>query len=161
MNAAFFFLSHLVIGVVLLLQRPMDISEKRDALLKELSAIRNSQERFAFVIAKGRNAIPLQEEFKTDANRVEGCLAKLWFHAEMREGRCLFQTDSDSAIVKGISSLLCGFYSGHTPAEVISVEPTFLEKAGISQHLTPNRRNSLSRIWEKIRAFAEIHLYTK
>ncbi len=135
----------------------MTIIEKKDALLAKLSAIRNPQERFSYVVAQARQAPPLDVADKSDANRVEGCLAKLWFVAEFRDGKCFFRTDSDSAIVKGIAAMLCDFYSSCTPDEVLSVDPTFLEKAGISQHLTPNRRNSLSRIWEKIRGFAEEH----
>ena len=136
----------------------MSILAKKEALLRDLSAIKNSQERFAFVIAQGRQGSPIPEEFKNDAHRVEGCLAKLWFHAEYRDGKCFFQVDSDSAIVKGIASLLCNFYSDNSPVEILSLHPEFLEQAGISQHLTPNRRNSLSRMWEKIRSFAEAQL---
>jgi cysteine desulfuration protein SufE len=132
----------------------MHLEKKKEAMLCELSAIKNSQERFAYLIAQGRQAPSLHEGFKTDAFRVEGCLAKLWFVSEFREGRCYFQVDSDSAIVKGISTVLCRFYSDSTPAEILAINPSFLEQAGISQHLTPNRRNSLARVWEKIREFA-------
>ena len=133
----------------------MTITEKKEALLSELSAIANPQERFAFVVSCGRNAPGLPEELKIDVNRVEGCLAKLWFIAEKRDGKCFFRCDSDSAIVKGIASVLCNFYNDQTSDEVLCTDPSFLESVGITQHLTPNRRNSLTKIWEKIRRFAE------
>jgi cysteine desulfuration protein SufE len=136
----------------------MTIVEKKEAVLARLAAIKNPQDRFAHVVSHGRQSTPLDAVFKTDAFRVEGCLAKLWFVSEFREGKCYFQADSDSAIVKGIATILCDFYSGHTPEEVISLEPEFFEKVGITQHLTPNRRNSLSKIWQKIRGFALSHL---
>jgi len=135
----------------------MTIAEKKDALLAELSGIRNSQERFAHLISLARKQPPLEPEFKTDAYRVEGCLAKLWFVPSYRDGKCFFRADSDSAIVKSIASLLCEFYSGQTPEEVLAVDPSFLESVGISQHLTQNRRNSLTKVWEKIRTFAAEH----
>ena len=136
----------------------MTIANKKDALLKELSAIKNSQERFTFVIAQARQSPALDVAFKTDAFRVEGCLAKLWLVTEYRDRKCFFQTDSDSAIVKGIATVLCRFYSDCLPVDILSIDPSFLEAAGITQHLTPNRRNSLSRIWEEIRGFAIEHL---
>ena len=132
----------------------MTIADKQRELLTRLGNIRNAQERFAYVVACGRNAPPLEAVFKTDAYKVEGCLAKLWFVPETRDGRCYFKTDSDSAIVKGIATLLCDFYSGQTSAEILSVDPSFLEQGGINQHLTPNRRNSLGKIWDKIREYA-------
>jgi cysteine desulfuration protein SufE len=70
-------------------------------------------------------------------------------------GKCHFQTDSDSAIMKGIAVMLCEFYSNQTPEEIVTLDPSFLSQVGITQHLTPNRRNGLARIWEKIRDFAQ------
>jgi cysteine desulfuration protein SufE len=132
----------------------MTIAEKKQTVLAQLAAIKNSQERFAHVIACGRQHTGLTDDFKTDAFRVEGCLAKLWFVSEFRDGRCYFRTDSDSAIVKGIAAVLADFYSGHTPGEILAIDPSFFEKVGITQHLTPNRRNSLSKVWNRIREFA-------
>jgi cysteine desulfuration protein SufE len=135
----------------------MTLPEKREHLLATLGAIKIPQERFAHVVQAGRER-SLDAEFKTDAFRVEGCLAKLWFVPEFRDGKCLFRADSDSAIVKGIAVMLCDFYSGHAPAEILAVNPAFLETVGITQHLTQNRRNSLSKIWERIQAFASAHI---
>ena len=119
-----------------------------------LKALRTSQDRFAYLVQRGRAHPALAAEFKTEAHKVTGCLAKVWFVAKFREKRCYFETDSDSAIVKGIAAVLCEFYSGQTPEEIVGTDPAFLETAGINQHLTPNRRNSLARIWEMIRGFA-------
>ena len=56
-----------------------------------------------------------------------------------------------------MAGLLCEFYSGHAPAEILAHDPKFLAPLGITQHLTPNRRNALSKVWERIRQFAEAH----
>jgi cysteine desulfuration protein SufE len=132
----------------------MTIAEKKQQLVAQLAALTNSQDRLAYLVKCGRQHPPLDTAFKTDAFRVEGCLANVWFVAESVEGRCYFETDSDSAIVKGIAAVLCDFYSGHTPEEIASTDPSFLDKFGITQHLTPNRRNSLAKIWGKIQTFA-------
>jgi cysteine desulfuration protein SufE len=57
--------------------------------------------------------------------------------------------------MKGIAAVLSGFYSDQTPEEIVHGDPSFLSQAGITQHLTPNRRNGLARLWEKIRDFAQ------
>ena len=139
----------------------MTIAEKQKELVAVLSGINNSQDRFAWLVKRGREHFPLDAPQKTDAVRVAGCLAKVWLVTEFSNGKCYFRTDSDSAIVKGIAAVLCEFYSDQTPAEVLTVSPAFLELFGINQHLTPNRRNSLSRIFEKIRNFAEGHIVKK
>jgi cysteine desulfuration protein SufE len=130
------------------------IDEKQRQLTAALTALKTAQDRLGFIVGRGRNAPPLEPEFKTDAFRVEGCLAKVWFVPRCVGGRCQFRADSDSAIVKGIAMLLCDFYSGQPPEEIVHASPVFLEELGITQHLTPNRRNSLGKIWQKMQDFA-------
>lgn len=127
---------------------------KREALLAQLGGFRHSQERLQWLVEQARQRPALAVELKTEAHRLSGCLANLWLVAEVRGRRCYFQCDSDSQIVRAVAGLLCDFYSGQTPAEVLAMEPGFLEQVGINQHLTANRRNVLSRVWERIRSFA-------
>jgi len=131
------------------------LAAKRDALLTRLGAFRHPQERLQWLVEQARLRPPLPAELKTDAHRVPGCLANLWLVADAREGRCHFACDSDSHIVRAVAGLLCDFYSGAAPAEIFALPPDFLEQVGINQHLTANRRNVLSRVWERIRGFAE------
>ena len=129
--------------------------EKRDALCAELRALRDAQERLNFLVTRARQRPGLDESQKTGAHRVEGCLSKMWIVPRFADGRCWFTADSDSQIVKAVAGLLCEFYSGHSPAEILPIDPTFLGPLGINQHLTPNRRNALAKVWEVIRGFAE------
>ena len=131
------------------------LAAKRAALLAQLGGFRHPQERLQWLVEQARQRPTLAAEWKTEAHRVPGCLANLWLVAEGRVGRCWFQCDSDSQIVRAVAGLLCDFYSGQPPAEILAMEPGFLEQVGINQHLTANRRNVLSRVWEGIKTFAE------
>lgn len=133
----------------------MNLAEKQKQLTLELSALKNGQDRLAWLVEKTRLRPPLLLELRVAENLIPGCLAKLWFVPEWRAGKCFFSADSDSLVVKAIAGLLCEFYSGHAPAEILAHDPLFLAPLGITQHLTPNRRNALSKIWERIRQFAE------
>ncbi len=135
----------------------MTIEEKQRHLAAVLGTLKNAQDRLGYIVACGRSAPPLEKEFKIDSFRVEGCLAKVWFVPELTGGLCRFRADSDSAIVKGIAVLLCEMCSGQPPAEIVQSSPDFLEKLGITQHLTPNRRNSLGKIWQAMQEFARAH----
>lgn len=111
-----------------------------------------------YIVDQAKKTKHLPAEFRTDAYRVEGCLSNLWFVPEFREGLCYFQVDADSHIVRGIALLLAQYYSGETPADILKHDPGFLSEVGITQHLSPNRRNGLSRLWEKIRDCAAAHI---
>jgi cysteine desulfuration protein SufE len=133
----------------------MTILEKRDRIIEEMSLFDDSYERFAYVIEKGKKAENLVEEYRTEAFRIEGCMSNLWLIPEFKEGHCYYRSDSDSPITKGVAHLLCGLYSGHTPEDVLSVDPVFLSEVGITQHLSSNRRNGLANVTAKILGYAE------
>lgn len=133
----------------------MNLAEKQVELGSQLAALKNGQDRLALLVERAKKIPPLAPDLRLDAYLIPGCLAKLWFVPRFRDDRCFFACDSDSLIVKAIAGLLCEFYSGHAPAEILTHDPQFLAPLGITQHLTPNRRNALSKIWERIRAFAE------
>ena len=82
-------------------------------------------------------------------------MSHLWVVPEHKYGLCRYQSESDSAIVKGIANLICEFYSEALPKEIIETNADFLSEVGITQHLSPNRRNGLSRIVESIQRFAK------
>ena len=132
----------------------MNLAEKQVELTAQLAAQKNGQDRLAWVVGRVKKNPPLAVALRADENLIPGCLAKLWFVPEFRAGKCFFSCDSDSLVVKAVAGLLCEFYSGHAPVEILTHSPEFLAPLGITQHLTPNRRNALSKIWERIRQFA-------
>ena len=134
----------------------MKLAEKQVQLTAQLAARKNGQDRLAILVEQAKKRPPFPPEWRVEATLIPGCLAKLWFVPQFRAGYCAFACDSDSLVVKAIAGLLCDFYSGHVPAEILAHDPGFLAPLGITQHLTPNRRNALAKVWERIRQFAEI-----
>ena len=132
----------------------MNLTEKQAQLVHRLLALPNGQDRLTYLLGVARDRPSLPPEDRLDSCLVPGCLAKLWFIPSFSDGCCHFRCDSDSLVVKAIAGLLCEFYSGQTPAEILAHDPKFLAPLGIDQHLTPNRRNALAKIWEYIQFFA-------
>ncbi len=122
--------------------------------LAQLAARPNRQDRLNWLVEHARSRQPLPPELKTERQRVDGCLARLWLVTEYREGRCWFRCDSESLIVKAVAGCLCDYFSGLTPAEIAASGLAPLQQAGLDDHLTPNRRDALSRVWERIQHFA-------
>ena len=132
----------------------MTLAEKQIQITAELAALKSGQDRLVLLIERAKKIPPLAAELRIEKNLIPGCLAKLWFVPELRDGKCFFACDSDALVVKAVAGLLCEFYSGHAPAEILAHDPKFLAPLGITQHLTPNRRNALAKIWERIRDLA-------
>jgi cysteine desulfuration protein SufE len=135
----------------------MKLAEKQADLVHDLSRLPGGQERLAWLVERARQRPAWPEAERTPERLVPGCLAKLWFAASFKDGRCRFACDSESQIVRAIAGLLCEFYSDQPAGEILAHDPGFLAPLGITQHLTPNRRNALARVWERIRTFAAAH----
>lgn len=135
----------------------MPIRETIRSILADLQAFGDPLDRLEYLVDRARALPPLSEADKSEANRVEGCMAQLWLTRSFDHGVCRFRSDSDSQIVKSIAGLLCEIYDGATPQEILEHSPEFLAEAGITSHLSANRRNALTQVWKKIRTFAEAH----
>lgn len=133
----------------------MTLAEKQNDLVEEINLIPDAYERLGHIVELGKKAEGLPEDLRIDSFKIEGCMSQLWVVPEFKDGLCFFRSESDSAIVKGIASLLCNFYSEATPDDIIANDASFLGEVGITQHLSPNRRNGLSRIVESVQRFAQ------
>ena len=123
-------------------------------LLDQLAAFRDAQQRLAWLVEQSRPRPGLAAELKSEANRVAGCLAQLWLVAAWPEGRGQFRCDSDSQVTRAVAGFLCDFFSGCLPGEILATTLGPIEQAGLGRQLTPNRRNALRRVWERLRAEA-------
>lgn len=85
---------------------------------------------------------PLDTQFKTRDNKVEGCVSQVWVRAYLDTDRnVVFEADSDSVLTKGLAALLVQGLSGRPVDEVLRVSPDFVVLLGLQQSLTPSRNN--------------------
>jgi len=125
--------------------------------LARLFEIGDPQQRLARVVHDAAKLPALETALRTEANRVEGCLVRVWFVPEFRGGQCFFRCDSDAVSLKAVGGLLCELYSGQTPEEIVATNAGLLKPLGILHQLAENRCRTVGRIEEKIRHFAQEH----
>ncbi|MFT3830470.1 MAG: SufE family protein [Opitutaceae bacterium] len=133
----------------------MSLEQKRAELVETIGLLPDGEERLAYLLSRGRSFPPLESRFKTDERLLPGCVSQLWLVPEYRDGLCFFQMDADALIAKGIAAVVCAFYSGEKPADILEMEPDFLREVGITQVLSPNRANGLASLRQRIKAFAQ------
>ena len=129
--------------------------EHQQQRLVPLLQIGDSQQRLARLVEEARRRPSLAPALRLEAHRVEGCLVRVWFVPEFRDGRCFFHCDSDAVSLKAVGGLLCDLYSGHSSEEIAASSSGVLEQLTIQHQLAENRQRTIARIEEKIRSFAE------
>ena len=134
----------------------MTIDQIQDEVVDELSVIDEWMDKYALLIELGNSLSPLDEQFKVESNLIEGCQSRVWLDAEYRDGKVLYQAESDAVIVKGIVSLLIKVLSGHTPREILDTHLYFIEQIGLTEHLSPTRSNGLLAMVKQMRLYAMV-----
>lgn len=121
------------------------------------------EDRYRYLIDLGRKLPPLPEAFKTEANKVRGCMSQVWLvtgHPPAPDGkqdpsRFAFAADSDAHIVKGLIAVLGVLFSGQTREAIAGIDPeAAFAKIGLDQHLSPTRRNGVVAMVQRIKAAA-------
>ena len=133
----------------------MTINEIQDEIIDEFVDIEDWMDRYAYIIDLG-NALPaIDEKYKTPQYIIEGCQSRVWLNAELNdEGKIIYTADSDAIIVKGIISLLIKVLSEHTPQEILDADLYFIDKIGLSEHLSPTRSNGLVAMVKQMKVYA-------
>ena len=126
-------------------------AEAQAAIAEEFAFFGDWSERYQYLIDLGRKLPPFPDEWKTDANRLRGCLSMVWIVPSGDASRLEFAAVSDSAIVSGLVFLALRVYSGRPAAEILATEPDYIAAIGLSKHLSPTRSNGLAALLAFIR----------
>ena len=132
----------------------MNINELQDQIIEEFEDFDDWMDKYQMLIDLGNELKPLDEKYKTEQNLIDGCQSRVWLQADCHDGLLYLQAESDALIVKGIIALLIRVLSGHTPQEILGADLYFIERIGLSEHLSPTRANGLSAMVRKIRSYA-------
>ncbi|MBC7661862.1 MAG: SufE family protein [Chitinophagaceae bacterium] len=131
-----------------------DILLRKEALLRALKGINDKDDRLRHIVDEGKAMPPFPENLRLDAFLVKGCISRAWLVPQIKDEKLYFMADSEAMIVKGIVALLLKVYNGSTPQEVADLSTDFLSEAGVSEHLSMNRRNGLGNILSMIQHYA-------
>lgn len=132
----------------------MTINEIQDGIIEDFSVFEDWMDKYAYLIELGNELPAFDEAHRTDSNLIKGCQSKVWFNAEFVDGKIVFTADSDAIITKGIASLLIKVMSNQTPADILNADLYFIEKIGLTQHLSPTRSNGLLSMVKQIKIYA-------
>ena len=130
------------------------INELQDEVIEEFSDFDDWMDKYQLLIDLGGEQEPLPEEYKTDANLIDGCQSRVWLQADYADGILTFRAESDALIVKGIVALLVRVLSGHTPQEILDADLYFIDRIGLKEHLSPTRSNGLLAMLKQMKMYA-------
>ena len=130
------------------------INDIQDEIIEEFNSFDDWMDRYQLLIDLGNEQPPLDDQYKTESNLIDGCQSRVWLQADYNDGRIQFTAESDALIVKGIVALLIRVLSDHTPQEILDADLYFIDRIGLRDHLSPTRSNGLLAMVKQMRMYA-------
>tara|TARA_Y100000996_G_scaffold413370_1_gene401483 strand:+ start:1556 stop:1972 length:417 start_codon:yes stop_codon:yes gene_type:complete len=128
----------------------MLIEEKINKIKEDFSFFDNWEDKYQYLIDLGKKLPSLDNSFKTDEFRVQGCTSNLWVVPQFKDGKLIFLGSSDSVIVQGLFYLVQFVYNDETPQTILNKPLMFFEEIGLSSNLGQSRANGLNSLKKQI-----------
>ena len=132
------------------------MNDKIDQVIARFDAHKDWEDKYRELIKIGKSLTPMNEDAKDSKFEIKGCQSKVWLKPNLKNCKVNLIADSDAILVKGIIGLLIEVYSDSTPEEILKTPPEFLQKIGITEHLSMNRSNGLAAMVKQIQMYATL-----
>ncbi len=132
------------------------IKAKQDAIIEEFSMLDGDAElTIHYIMELGEQLPAMDEALKNEDNIVKGCQSKVWLFPQVDQNQVLtFQADSNTAVTKGLVSLLVRVLSNEPAEAILNAEITFPEKIGMSRFIGTQRSNGFSAMIKQMKLYA-------
>lgn len=131
------------------------ITDIQEEIVNEFSLLDGDQEMTVlYIMELGQKLPPMEEAEKTEQNIVKGCQSTVWLTSKLDNGRVYFNADSNTAITKGLVSLLVRIFSGQTPDQILDANLTFMSKIGMNRFIGTQRSNGFAAMTKQIKMYA-------
>lgn len=133
----------------------MTIKQIQDVIISEFSLLDGDMEMTVFYIMELGQKLPeMQEAEKTEDNIVKGCQSKVWLTAQLDNDKIYFSADSNTAITKGLVSLLIRIFSGQSADEILNADLYFMNKIGMERFIGTQRSNGFAAMIKQMKLYA-------
>lgn len=121
------------------------------------------QDQSLYLLELGDGLPELPVAARTDENKVHGCQSQVWLITDVdgdkNTARFNIVADSDSNIVRGLIAILEASYNGKTAREILEYDiDAVFHRLNLQQHITPQRRNGLRGMVDRVLKLARMHL---
>lgn len=134
----------------------MTIEQTQKEIIEEFGLLEGDREMCVmYLMDLGEKLPALPEEEQVEENIVKGCQSKVWLTAALRKDRVYFSADSNTAITKGLVSLLIRIFNGHLPDEILDSELFFMKEIGMDRFIGTQRSNGFAAMIQRMKQHAK------
>ena len=131
------------------------INTTQDEIIEQFSMLDGDMEMMiGYLMELGEKLPEMPESLKNEDNIVKGCQSKVWLTADEEAGKLQFQADSNTAITKGLVSLLVTILNNGKIDEILNADLYFVHKIGMNRFIGTQRSNGFLSMIKQIKMYA-------
>lgn len=133
----------------------MTINEIQDEIINEFSLLDGDMEMTVYYLMELGQKLPaMADALKTEDNIVKGCQSKVWLLSRQVDDKIFFEADSNTAITKGLASLLVRIFSKQSPNAILTSDLYFMSKIKMDRFIGTQRSNGFAAMIKQIKLYA-------
>lgn len=133
----------------------MTINQIQDDIINDFSLLDGDMEMTVFYIMELGQKLPeMPEVEKTEENIVKGCQSKVWLAASLENNKVYFRADSNTAITKGLVSLLARIFNGQSPEDILRADLYFMTRISMDRFIGTQRSNGFAAMIKQMKLYA-------
>ena len=131
------------------------IKDIQNEIIEEFNFLGDDREAMInYIMELGESLTSMKENDKVEENIIKGCMSKVWLKAEEKEGKIHFIADSNTAITKGLISLLIRILDDKKADEIIDSELYFMDKIGMNNLIGSQRSGGFAAMIKQMKLYA-------
>jgi cysteine desulfuration protein SufE len=107
-----------------------------------------------YIMELGQKLPDMSASEQTEDNIVKGCQSKVWLSAKLDNDKVVFSADSNTAITKGLVSLLIRIFSGQSPDQILNADLNFMHRIGMERFIGTQRSSGFGAMIKQIKMYA-------
>ena len=121
-------------------------------IIDDFSLFSDWQEKYSYIIELGSSLSTINAEEKVEANRIHGCVSKVWLVPKQKDNKFYFTGTSDAFIVKGLLFIIFSIFSGKNKEEIQAINfHQIFEQLELTSHLSKSRSNGIVAVVNRIK----------
>lgn len=131
------------------------IKQRQEEIIEEFAMLDGDMEMtLDYIMELGAELGHFPEESRIEDNIVKGCQSKVWMVAGLDNDRVQFKADSNTAITKGLVSLLVRVLNQLPPQDVMNAEIYFPKQIGMDRFIGTQRSNGFAAMIKQMKMYA-------
>lgn len=133
----------------------MTINQIQDEIISDFSLLDGDMEMTVFYIMELGQKLPdMPESEKKEENIVKGCQSKVWLAGSLDGNKVCFRADSNTAITKGLVSLLIRIFNDQTTEDILNADLYFMKRIGMDRFIGTQRSNGFAAMIKQMKLYA-------